>query len=125
MLHYFRDVFKIITVSDSSTDGSPLTLESSRKCFRRVAYATNVGKGHTLRTGLAMGCGRYLGFIDADGDISPEFLASSISVMHAEEADVIIGSKRHRGLFGALDAVTSVLFVGGTGSSSTSSSDSM
>jgi glycosyltransferase involved in cell wall biosynthesis len=88
--------FEVITVSDGSTDGSPSTLdEFPESVVRRVCYATNVGKGHALRTGLAMCGGRYLGFIDADGDISPEALASFVSVMHAEEPDIIIGSKRH------------------------------
>ena len=44
---------------------------------------------------LSMSRGRYLGFIDADGDISPEFVASFISICDEEEADIVIGSKRH------------------------------
>ncbi len=87
--------FEIITVSDGSTDGSPHTLEEFPESVVRVSYATNVGKGHALRTGLGMARGRYVGFIDADGDISPEFLASFVSIMHAEEPDIVIGSKRH------------------------------
>ena len=42
-----------------------------------------------------MGRGRYLGFIDADGDISPELLAPFVSIMQSQEPDIIIGSKRH------------------------------
>ena len=57
--------------------------------------ATNVGKGSALRAGLGMGRGRYLGFIDADGDISPEFLGDFVSIMRSEKPDIIIGSKRH------------------------------
>jgi glycosyltransferase involved in cell wall biosynthesis len=88
--------FEIITVSDGSTDGSPHTLDDfPEDVIRRVSYATNVGKGHALRRGLALGTGRYLGFLDADGDISPEFLASFVSLMDAEGPDIIIGSKRH------------------------------
>ena len=90
--------FEIITVSDGSTDGSPFTLEGfPEHMVRRVDFGTNVGKGHALRVGLGMGRGRYLGFIDADGDISPEFLAPFVSIMHAEHPDIIIGSKRHPG----------------------------
>ena len=88
--------FEIITVSDGSTDGSPFTLEGfPDSVVRRVRFATNVGKGHALRVGLGMGQGRYLGFIDADGDISPEFLAPFVSLMRTQEPDIIIGSKRH------------------------------
>ena len=88
--------FEIIAVSDGSTDGSPFTLEGfPETVVRRISFDRNVGKGRALRAGLAMGRGRYLGFIDADGDISPEFLAPFVSVMRSMEPDIIIGSKRH------------------------------
>jgi glycosyltransferase involved in cell wall biosynthesis len=88
--------FEIITVSDGSTDGSPFTLEGfPESVVRRLEFDTNTGKGFALRAGLGRGRGRYLGFIDADGDISPEFLASFATVMRTEKPDIIIGSKRH------------------------------
>jgi glycosyltransferase involved in cell wall biosynthesis len=88
--------FEIITVSDGSTDGSPFTLNGfPETVVRRMSFATNVGKGHALRAGLATGRGRYLGFIDADGDISPELLAPFVTIMRSMEPDIIIGSKRH------------------------------
>ena len=88
--------FEIIAVSDGSTDGSPFTLDGfPESIVRRLSFATNVGKGHALRAGLGMGRGRYLGFIDADGDISPEFLAPFVSIMQSQKPDIIIGSKRH------------------------------
>ncbi len=87
--------FEIIAVSDGSTDGSPFTLEGfPAEVVRRVTIDTNVGKGHALRVGLGMGRGRYLGFIDADGDISPELLAPFVSIMQTQQPDIIIGSKR-------------------------------
>jgi glycosyltransferase involved in cell wall biosynthesis len=88
--------FEIITVSDGSTDGSPFTLDGfPDHVVRQVSFPTNVGKGSALRAGLGMGRGRYLGFIDADGDISPEFLGDFVSIMRTETPDIIIGSKRH------------------------------
>jgi glycosyltransferase involved in cell wall biosynthesis len=88
--------FEIIAVSDGSTDGSPFTLTGfPETVVRRMEFATNAGKGHALRAGLGQGRGRYLGFIDADGDISPEFLAPFVTIMRTEEPDIIIGSKRH------------------------------
>ncbi len=88
--------FEIIAVSDGSTDGSHFTLDGfPESVVRRVEFERNVGKGHALRVGLGMGRGRYLGFIDADGDISPEFLAPFVTIMRTEQPDIIIGSKRH------------------------------
>ncbi|HSZ37884.1 MAG TPA: glycosyltransferase [Acidimicrobiales bacterium] len=88
--------FEIITVSDGSTDGSPFTLAGfPETVVRRMEFEMNAGKGHALRAGLGRGRGRYLGFIDADGDISPEFLAPFVTIMRTEEPDIIIGSKRH------------------------------
>ena len=77
-------------------DGGPLTLNGlPSNVVRCVSYTTNVGKGDALRTGFEMAHGRYIGFIDADGDISPEYLGSFVSLMRAEAPDIIIGSKRH------------------------------
>ena len=96
VLHASGISFEIIAVSDGSNDGSPLTLEEfPESVVRRVSYASNVGKGFALRTGLGMGRGRYLGFIDADGDISPDFMAAFVSIMRAEGPDIVVGSKRH------------------------------
>lgn len=88
--------FEIITVSDGSTDGSDATLDGlPAEVVRQVVLENNGGKGQALRVGLAMGKGRYLGFLDADGDLSPELLAPFISLMRTQRPDIILGSKRH------------------------------
>lgn len=88
--------FEIITVSDGSTDGSQGTLGGlPDRLVRRVELDRNGGKGQALQVGLAMGRGRYLGFLDADGDLSPELLAPFVTLMRLYEPDIILGSKRH------------------------------
>ena len=66
--------FEVIAVSDGSTDGSGRRasepLDHGR--VRRIELARHKGKGEALRVGLAEGRGRYLGFIDADGDLPAE-----------------------------------------------------
>ncbi len=88
--------FEVIAVSDGSTDGSeavPASLDP--KVIRSVRLASNTGKGEALRVGLSMGRGRYLGFIDADGDLSPRQVTAFVDLMASEEPDIVLGSKRH------------------------------
>lgn len=86
--------YEVITVSDGSTDGSAEEI-GKLEGIRRVVLSDNRGKGEALRVGLAMGRGRYLGFIDADGDVSPEVFSSFVSLMREREPDIVFGSKRH------------------------------
>ena len=105
--------FEIITVSDGSTDGSPFTLDGfPESVVRRISFDTNVGKGHALRVGLGMGRGRYLGFIDADGDISPEFLAPFVSIMQSRGARHHHRQQAAPRLLRALPAAAAAVLVG-------------
>jgi glycosyltransferase involved in cell wall biosynthesis/O-antigen/teichoic acid export membrane protein len=86
--------FEVIAVSDGSTDGSPSLIAGIGQ-VRIVELAENQGKGAALRAGLAEGRGRYLGFIDADGDIPAQVLSQFLAAIRAGDADVVLGSKRH------------------------------
>jgi O-antigen/teichoic acid export membrane protein/GT2 family glycosyltransferase len=88
--------YEIIAVSDGSTDGSERYLESLVDTnVRSVRLEKNSGKGAALRAGLLLGRGKYLGFIDADGDIDPELIRPYIELIRLYEPDIILGSKRH------------------------------
>lgn len=88
--------YEIVAVSDGSTDGSERTIEDLRcGSVRLVTLPVNRGKGEALRVGLAMGRGRYLGFIDADGDVDPAVLQPFMTLVRTYEPDVVLGSKRH------------------------------
>ena len=88
--------FEIVTVSDGSTDGSAESLDGVRPdVVVLVALPAHAGKGQAVRAGLARGRGRYLGFIDGDGDVPPDLLADFVQVVEAVHPDVVIGSKRH------------------------------
>jgi glycosyltransferase involved in cell wall biosynthesis len=89
--------FEVVTVSDGSTDGSQNTLEDlDPDVVIRVELPARGGKGQAVRAGLERGRGRYLGFIDADGDVPPDLLGDFVKVIRTERPDVVLGSKRHR-----------------------------
>ena len=90
--------YEVIAVSDGSTDGSDSELDALAAVHPRVSNVVlthNQGKGAALRVGLARGKGRYLGFIDADGDLDPLLLQSFQTMVGLYHPDIILGSKRH------------------------------
>lgn len=89
--------FEVIAVSDGTTDGSGATIDALHRGreVRRVDLAHHAGKGEALRVGLTEGRGRYLGFIDADGDLPAELLGNFVSEIRSGSVDVVLGSKRH------------------------------
>jgi O-antigen/teichoic acid export membrane protein len=87
--------YEVIAISDGSTDGSANTLVDLSDRLSTVALPKNSGKGAAVRLGLARGRGRYLGFIDSDGDIDPSVLQTFLTLASVYEPHVILGSKRH------------------------------
>jgi glycosyltransferase involved in cell wall biosynthesis len=87
--------FEIVTVSDGSTDGSDESLDGIDPDAVVQVVLPHAGKGRAVRAGLARGRGRYLGFIDGDGDVPPELLAEFVEVVNEKHPDVVLGSKRH------------------------------
>ena len=88
--------FEVVTVADGCTDGSVAAIaDLDPGTVRQFALPHNAGKGAALRLGLSESRGRYIGFIDADGDIDPRILHSFLSLMRLYEPDAVIGAKRH------------------------------
>jgi len=87
--------FEVITVSDGSMDGSDTGLEDLGAELRIVRLQSKTGKGNALKTGFSLGRGRYLGFIDGDGDIPARTLEPFIKVVREDQPDMAIASKWH------------------------------
>jgi len=90
--------YEVVAVSDGSTDGSDGAFERALGgCpqFANLVLAANQGKGAALHVGLTRGRGRYLGFIDADGDLDPLLLASFLDTANQQNPHMVFGSKRH------------------------------
>src|SRR5271170_2092217 len=91
--------FEVIVVDDGSADGTYLEaaklLSSHPELVRVIHYAENQGKGNALMCGAWFAHGAYVVFLDADMDLHPGQLPTLIELMETQEADVVIGSKRH------------------------------
>lgn len=96
----FCESFEVVLIDDGSTDS---TFEGIKACAAKydnikiVRLGENRGKGHALRKGFQVAKGRYICFLDGDLDIHPKFISTFMECMRDENADVVIGSKRHPG----------------------------
>jgi glycosyltransferase involved in cell wall biosynthesis len=91
-----RISFEVLAVSDGSTDGSETLLEGLYPdLVTVVVIPERGGKGQAVREGLRRGRGRYLGFLDGDGDVPPDLLGEFLDIVQVQGPDIVIGSKRH------------------------------
>ena len=88
--------YELIVVSDGSTDDTVRVAAGYEGTPVRVLeHPVRSGKGHALRVGLTEARGRYVAFLDADGDIAPATIGSFLALMRLYDPDVVLGSKRH------------------------------
>ncbi len=89
--------YELIPVDDGSGDGTDSVLEALRSdVICPVILKSNSGKGNALREGAKASRGDLILLLDADLDLSPSALPRFLEIMESENADVVIGSKRHK-----------------------------
>ena len=90
--------YEIIVVDDGSSDD---TFKNALKASRQYSNVIvkqlkiNRGKGRALKVGFRQCSGDYVVFLDADMELHPAQLQTFFDIMRLDEADVVIGSKRH------------------------------
>lgn len=88
--------FELIVVVDGQQDKS---FEEAQKVkdsrVQVVGYKTNHGKGYAVRYGFSHAAGDVIGFKDAGPDLQPGALPLMLAQFAFQQADVVIGSKRH------------------------------
>jgi O-antigen/teichoic acid export membrane protein len=87
--------YEVIVVSDGSTDGSDRATYEADAPVTVVRYAHRQGKGMALRVGMTGARGKYVAFIDSDGDLDATELRSFLTIMELYQPELVIGSKRH------------------------------
>ena len=88
--------FEIIPVIDGKLDDSEREAKKVKDSrVHVVGYANNRGKGYAVRYGFAHADGDVVGFMDAGGDLKPEALLPMLAQFEFQDADVVLGSKRH------------------------------
>lgn len=97
----FKEVgcdYEIIVVDDGSMDKTHQgALEASRNFnnVQVVRNSSNNGKGSALKHGFNYTSGDLVAFLDADMDLHPQQIQTLFNYMESNNADVVIGSKRH------------------------------
>ncbi len=104
--------YEVIAVSDGSTDGSEASIRGLAPAVRVLVSPQNLGKGAALHRGFAAARGRYIGFVDADGDIDPRHVVDYYHVACDGNHDVVYASKRHRESQSASSALRKVISYG-------------
>jgi glycosyltransferase involved in cell wall biosynthesis len=88
--------FELIVVCDGSTDGTPDRVRGILDPrVRTLTYRENRGKGYAICLGVANARGRYIGWLDADLDVSPAVIVDAVRRLEEQSVDAVIGSKRH------------------------------
>lgn len=95
----FISNFEIIISDDGSGDNSKNVIEkicNENKNIIGVYSKENHGKGNALKRACEIANGKYIIFCDGDMEIDPSQLENFFDIMHKENADIVIGSKRHK-----------------------------
>ncbi len=99
VLRKLTNKYEIICVVDGIVDDTYKIAESVSVKYKDkisvVAYEKNRGKGYALRVGFKKAVGKYIGFIDADGQINESSIAEAFHIMKNQKADIVMGSKKH------------------------------
>jgi len=92
--------YEIICVVDglkTKNDKTKLLAKSVHSGEIKVySYVENKGKGYAIRFGMARARGGIIAFIDAGSDLHAKGIGLALEHMKWYDADIIIGSKRHK-----------------------------
>ncbi|MGI0015509.1 MAG: glycosyltransferase, partial [Nitrososphaera sp.] len=77
--------YEIIVVNDGSKDNTRQLVEkisTNDERIKLISYSVNMGKGYAVKQGVLRSSGKYILFVDGDGDISADVLAKYLKRMN-------------------------------------------
>lgn len=90
--------FEIIVVDDGSKDKKSF-IEAEKVIKNKNVYFKyydkNLGKGNALKYGFGFAKGKYILFIDGDGEFNINKLNDFFEIFEQKKADIVIGNKLH------------------------------
>jgi glycosyltransferase involved in cell wall biosynthesis len=90
--------YEIVVVDDGSGDWTYEEAAAAAKGKRHISvhrHPMNQGKGWALKEAFRHSHGEWVVFLDSDLDIDPSQLEVFFKIQAEDQADVVIGSKRH------------------------------
>jgi glycosyltransferase involved in cell wall biosynthesis len=87
---------EIICINDGSTDRCGWILEQYARADHRIRVVTqpNRGLSNARNTGIALAGGEYVGFVDSDDMILPDFYEKLYRAARQHDADIAVASIR-------------------------------
>lgn len=91
-----RYEYELLIVIDGFVDKTyEIAKRLKSKKIAIYGYERNHGKGYAIRYGMEKAKGNIIGFIDSGMDLSPNGLPILLERLEWNDADIIVGSKRH------------------------------
>lgn len=92
--------YEIIVCNDGSKDSTVAEVnrfisQHESLPIKLILNKRNYGKGRTLKKGFKYTSGEYIIFCDGDLDLHPSQIPTFFDIMKLNNADIVIGSKRH------------------------------
>lgn len=92
--------YEVICVNDGSTDGSLAILDDLKKVYGnklKVCTQENGGISAARNKGIELAQGKYIGFVDNDDMVSPDYVEKLVSALVENNADMVqCGHRRVR-----------------------------
>ncbi len=96
--------YEIICIDDASKDETLHTLTKFAKPYKNIrviSHKNNVGRGGTVKEGILMAKGKFVGYIDVDLEISAIYIPDFIRTLK-KGADVVIAQRVYQENIGSM-----------------------